>query len=95
MDPLSAVENHLRAAVDTWPTFIITQLYVEEPSKGSLRDVATFMYGNRVPLRLAVECFKACNGAQALYVEEKCMSGTMYWTGIFINYVRQNTIPCN
>jgi hypothetical protein len=42
MDPLSRVEEYL-SAVESWPTYIIQQMNVEEPSDRSVREVAEFM----------------------------------------------------
>jgi hypothetical protein len=73
MDPLSRVEEYL-GAVESWPTYIIQQMIVEEQSERSVREVAEFMYGKGVPFELAVECFDACNGGCVLFVEEEMHS---------------------
>ena len=78
MDPLSRVE-HLLGAVETWPTHIIMCLFVEDPTDLSVRAVSEFMYGNRVPVRQAIEYFIACNGGRSWYV-----NNTVYeWYYIF------------
>ena len=61
MDPLQAVEDIL-GNVETWPTYAIYNIFDEEPCPKSIKKVAAFMYGNRVPLDIAEECFKACCG---------------------------------
>jgi hypothetical protein len=72
MDPLSHVEQFLGAAItDAWPSTIIEQLFMDEPTDTALRHVATSMYGNGIPIQMAIDCFNACNGMQQLYVEEK------------------------
>ena len=61
MDPLRAVEDIL-GDVDTWPTYIIFNIFVEVPDPSSVKKVAAFIYGNGVPLDVAVGCFNACCG---------------------------------
>jgi hypothetical protein len=72
LDSLSCVEQFLGAAVtDAWPSTIIEQLFMNVPSDTTLRDVATFMRGNRVPIQMAINCFNSCNGMHQFYVGEK------------------------
>jgi hypothetical protein len=72
IDPLSRVEQFLGAAItDAWPSTIIEQLFMDESTDTSLRHVATFMYGNGIPIQKAIDCFNACNGMQQWCVEEK------------------------
>jgi len=49
MDPLRAVED-IVGDVDSWPTYIICDLFVTEPNTISVKHVADFMYGNGVPI---------------------------------------------
>jgi hypothetical protein len=76
MDPLSLVEEHV-GAVETWPTYIIRHVFVDEPDARTVKNLAGFFYGNEVPLRDAVNCVNACNGVNRGYVAKKCTSGTM------------------
>jgi hypothetical protein len=50
---------------------IIEQLFMDEPTDTTVHHTATFMYGNGVPIRLAIDCFNECNGMRQWYVEEK------------------------
>ena len=43
MDPLRAFEDILEN-VDTWPTYIISDLFVTDPNTISVKHVAAFMY---------------------------------------------------
>jgi hypothetical protein len=72
MDSLSRVEQFLGVAItDAWPSMIIEQLFVDEPTDTTLRHVVTFMHGNGVPIQLAIDCLNACNGMEQWYVEER------------------------
>ena len=55
MDPLSAVED-LLGEVECWPTYVIYKMFVEELSPTSVKKIAAFMYGNSVPIEIAVQC---------------------------------------
>jgi len=70
MDPLSVVEQYL-GAVETWPTTVIMNMMVENPTAPSVCAISAFMYGNRVPLSEAIRCFQACNGGRSRYVNKK------------------------
>jgi hypothetical protein len=61
MDPLSAIEEII-GDVDTWPTYIIHDLFITEPTVKSVKTVVAFMCGNGIPCELAIDCFNACNG---------------------------------
>ena len=61
MDPLKAFED-ISGDVESWPTYIIYNLYVVERSTISVKKVAAFMYGNAVPMISAINCFNACMG---------------------------------
>ena len=67
MDPLSAIEE-ITGLVDTWPTYIIHDMFVEEPQHKSIKTVAAFMCGNTIPCELAIDCFNACNGLNKSFV---------------------------
>ena len=59
MDPLRAVEDIL-GDVESWPTYVIYNLFVVKPNTISVKKVAAFMYGNAVPVSRAINCFNAC-----------------------------------
>jgi len=69
MDPLQAVEDIL-GNVESWPTYVIYNIFVEEPCPESIKKVAAFMYGNGVPLDVAFECFNACCGLNCSWVSQ-------------------------
>ena len=75
MDPLRAVKD-LLGVVDSWPTYIIYNIFVEVPSPRRVKKVASFMYGNGVPSDIAAECFNACNGQLRSFVSHAM--GTWY-----------------
>jgi hypothetical protein len=64
-------------AVESWLTYIILHMFVDEPNARRLKNVAGFMFANEVHVGDAVNCFNACNGLNRSYVAEKCTSGTM------------------
>jgi hypothetical protein len=76
MDPLSLVEERV-GAVETWPSYIIWHMFVDEPDASTVKNLAGFLYGNEVPLQDAVKCVNACNGVNGGYVSEK-MHGWYY-----------------
>jgi hypothetical protein len=78
MDPLSVAEDHLEA-VNIWPTSIILLMFVEDPSDRTVKEVAGFLYGNDVPINLAVEYFYWCNSAKAVYLDEKMHEWSYIW----------------
>jgi hypothetical protein len=54
VDPLSRVEQLLGATItEAWTLMIIEQLFMDEPTDTTVRNTATFMYGNGVPIQLA------------------------------------------
>jgi hypothetical protein len=67
MDPLRAVEDIL-GNVDSWPTYIICDLFVTERNTISVKHVAAVMYGNGVPIEKAIDCFIICIGIDSYYV---------------------------
>ena len=73
MDPLQAVEDIL-GDIDTWPSYTIYFIFIEKPCSHSIRLVAAFMYGNGVPLDVAVDCFNACCGISCSWVLSKWYS---------------------
>jgi len=67
MDPLRAVEDIL-GDLETWPTYIITNMFIVEPNTISVKKVVAFLYGNGVPVERAIDCFNACMGLDSYYV---------------------------
>ena len=67
MAPLSAVED-LLGKVECWPTYVIYNMFVEEPNPITVKKVAAFMYGNDVSIEIAVQCFIVCNGLHTSFI---------------------------
>jgi len=67
MDPLKVVEDIL-GNVESWPTYIIYNMFVVEPNTISVKKVAAFMYGNAVTVINAINCFNVCMGLDSYYV---------------------------
>ena len=58
MDPLKTVEDIL-GDVESWPTYIVFNLFVVETNTISVKKVAAFMYGNAVLVISTINCFNA------------------------------------
>ena len=54
MDPLIAVEDIL-GGVESWPTYIIYNMFLVEPNTISVKKVAAFMYGSGVPAECVID----------------------------------------
>jgi len=67
MDPLSSVEDVL-GDVETWPTYIIYNMFVVEPNTISVKKIAAFLYGNGAPVERAIDSFNASMGLDSFYV---------------------------
>ena len=48
MDRLSEIEEII-GNIDTWPTFIIHNMFIETPHRESIKTVAALMCGNGIP----------------------------------------------
>ena len=59
MDPSKAVEDML-GVVETWPTYVIFNMFLVEPNTISVKKVTAFMYDSAVPVTRAINCFNAC-----------------------------------
>ena len=81
MDPLQAVED-LLGDVGSWPTYVMYNIFVEVPSPSSVKKVAAFMYGNGVPIDIAVECFNACNGQLRSFVSHPMDTWYSLWDNL-------------
>ena len=46
--------------MESWPTYIIYNMFLVEPNTISVKKVAAFMYGNTLPVTSAINCFNAC-----------------------------------
>jgi hypothetical protein len=105
MDPLSAVEDII-GHIDTWPTYIIRDMFITSPSVKSVKTVAAFMCGNGIPCEIAIDCFNACNGLNkssvAAYIN-RCYAewdllpyrthATTYWSVYFRRWRWMNGEP--
>jgi hypothetical protein len=45
MDPLSEVEERV-GAVETWPSYIIRHMFMDEPNARTVKNLAGLLYGN-------------------------------------------------
>jgi hypothetical protein len=54
-------------------------MFVDEPNARTVRNVAAFMFGNGVPVEVAVNCFNASNGLNRTYVDEKMHEWYYVW----------------
>jgi hypothetical protein len=79
MDPVSAVEE-LLGPIETWPTTVVEDMCITEPHVGGLRLVATFMFGNGVPIDVASDCVSACTGWSAVYIAQKMHDWYYVWS---------------
>jgi hypothetical protein len=76
MDPLSLVEVRV-CAVETWPSFIIRHMFMDEPNGLTVKNLAGFLYEKEVPLETAIKCVNACNGVNGGYLSRE-MHGWYY-----------------
>jgi hypothetical protein len=79
-NPLSAVEDFLGAGVETWPEDIVMYIFVEDPTMFSVKQVAAFMWGNKVPQVLAISCFTICNGGRTAFITEQMAEWYKAWS---------------
>jgi hypothetical protein len=71
--------------VESWPTYVILDMFVSEPNPRVMKKVAGFMYGNGVPVETAAECYIACRGQQ--YSQE--INGALFsWYDTWDRYRR-------
>jgi len=59
MDLLREVEDIL-GDVESWPTYLIYDIFVVEPNRHSVKKVAAFFYGKGISIEKAVDYFIAC-----------------------------------
>jgi hypothetical protein len=50
--------------VESWPTYMILNMFVVQPNERSMKKVAAFMYRNGVPVEMAAECYVASRGRE-------------------------------
>jgi hypothetical protein len=91
---LGAVEDIL-GDVDSWPTYLIYDIFVVNRNTISVQNVAAFMYGNGVPVEKAVDCFLACIGLDSYYVSRAMKDWYSIWdnnpyTAHFARYCSMN-----
>jgi hypothetical protein len=63
MSTLKWVEEVV-GGVESWPTCMILNMFVVQPNEHAMKKVAAFLYGNGVPVEMAVECYVACRGRE-------------------------------
>jgi hypothetical protein len=47
--------------VDTWSTEVLRDLFIDEPSLSSIKNLAGFFYGNGIPFYMAQALYHLCN----------------------------------
>jgi len=57
---LESVEQKL-GPIDTWPTYIIQYLFMDVPSEPIVKCLASFFYGNCIPVNTATQLYSVCN----------------------------------
>jgi hypothetical protein len=78
MDSLSLVEERV-GAVETWPSYIIRHMFMDEPNARTVKSLAGFLYGNEVDLESAIKCVNACNGVNRGYVSREMHAWYYTW----------------
>jgi len=78
MDPLKAVEDFL-GDMESWPTYVIYNIFVDESNPSSVKKIAAFMYGNVIPIGSTVKCCNACNGLKSCYVAKSMYEWFFIW----------------
>ena len=78
MDPLQAVEDIL-GNVESWPSYVIYNIFIQEPCPSRIKKIAAFMCGNGVPLDIAVECFNTCSGLHCSLVTQTMSKWYSTW----------------
>jgi len=56
-------------SLNTWPWDIIQYLFIEPPTQDTVHDLASFFFGNDIPLRLAVGFFQECSSPMPDYID--------------------------
>ena len=57
---LTVLESRL-GTIDTWPSYILRFLFVDQPNYATVRRVAGFFYGNGIECHLAAEFYGLCS----------------------------------
>ena len=78
MNPLKAVEDIL-GNVETWPSYVLFNIFVEIPCPQSIKKVAAFMCGNGVPRNIAVDCFIAFSGKNLSLITQTMTKWYLIW----------------
>jgi hypothetical protein len=60
MSLFRSVEHHL-VPIDTWPSFIITFLFIEVAYPSVVKKLTAFFFGNDIPLNIAISLYRLCN----------------------------------
>ena len=56
-------------SLNSWPRDVIQYLFLEPPTQDTVRDLASFFFGNDIPLRLAVGFFQECSSHMPDYID--------------------------
>ena len=78
MNPLQAVVD-LLVDVDSWPIYVIYNIFVDVPYPSSVKKVAAFIYGNGFPIDIGVKCFNAFNGELSSFVSHAMDTWYAIW----------------
>jgi hypothetical protein len=65
---MERVEQHL-GPIDTWPTYIIRLLFIEDPTPANVKKLTAF-FGNGVPVDDAADLYYLCN--DHVHLHTKC-----------------------
>jgi hypothetical protein len=60
MSPLDRVEQRL-GPINTWPTYIIRFLFVDNPTPIIMKKLTAFMVGNGADVNIAADLYLLCN----------------------------------
>jgi hypothetical protein len=58
---LLTILSFIVGPVETWPTHVISAIFLQEPTLTSIKIVAAFFYGNGVPYFMAHQFYFLCN----------------------------------
>jgi hypothetical protein len=58
---LLSISPFIVGPVETWPIYVISAIFLQEPTLASIKIVAEFFYGNVVPYLMALQFYFLCN----------------------------------
>jgi hypothetical protein len=64
---------------ESWPTSILRTIFVEEPTRTNVRTVASFFYGNGLPVNVAVQFYGLCNGRHPVTITHHMYAAYYNW----------------